>query len=248
MHDLIRQAAHTLSVARRLVVLTGAGMSKESGIPTFRDAQDGLWARYDPMRLATMEGFRADPKLVWNWYQYRFGLVNQCQPNPGHYAIVELERRLPRVVVVTQNVDGLHTLAGSGDVIELHGNIRRYKCLRGHANYTLDDLAGQDAVPPLCPTAGCGAMMRPDVVWFGEFLEPEMLNRAVAESEACDVMLIVGTSGVVQPAASLPYRAWQNRARVVEVNPTPSELTDLASIYLQGPAGEVLPQIVATLA
>ena len=243
MHDLIEQAADTLSHARRLVVLTGAGMSKESGIPTFREAQEGLWSRYDPQRLATLQGFLANPKLVWDWYQYRLGLVENARPNSGHLAIAKIEQRLPRTVVITQNIDGLHTQAGSQDVMELHGSIRRYKCLRGHTSIAQADLVGQNATPPLCPRPGCTAMVRPDVVWFGETLDPHIIHRAYAEAESCDVMLIVGTSGVVQPAASLPYQAWNARARIIEINPTPSELTDLAHIYLQGPAGEILPSV-----
>jgi NAD-dependent deacetylase len=132
-------------------------------------------------------------------------------------------------------------------VLELHGNIRRFKCLRGHTGLTMADLAGQDATPPLCPHPSCQALVRPDVVWFGEALDYRVLNQAVANSEACDVMLIVGTSGVVQPAASLPYHAWNARARIIEVNPQPSELTDLAHIYLAGPAGEMLPQVLAAM-
>lgn len=247
MHDRIQQAASILAHARRLVILTGAGISKESGIPTFREAQQGLWAQYDPQRLATMQGFLANPKLVWDWYQFRLGLVEQAQPNPGHRAIAELEQRLPQVTVITQNVDGLHVRAGSRRVMELHGNIRRFKCLRGHGNLSMADLAGQDAAPPLCPHPGCGALVRPDVVWFGENLDYRILNQAVAASEACDVMLIVGTSGVVQPAASLPYHAWDARARIVEVNPEASELTDLAHVHLAGPAGEMLPQVLAVI-
>jgi NAD-dependent deacetylase len=247
MQDLIQQAADILAQAQRPVVLTGAGISKESGIPTFREAQQGLWAQYDPQRLATMQGFLANPKLVWDWYQFRLGLVERAQPNPGHRAIAELELRLPQVTVITQNVDGLHRQAGSQHVLELHGNIRRFKCLRGHGNLSMADLAGQDAAPPLCPHPGCDALVRPDVVWFGEALDYRVLNQAVAGSEACDVMLIVGTSGVVQPAASLPYHAWNARARIIEVNPQPSELTDLAHIYLPGPAGEVLPQVLAEM-
>jgi NAD-dependent deacetylase len=247
MQDLINQAADILTHARRLVVLTGAGISKESGIPTFREAQQGLWAQQDPQRLATLQGFLANPKLVWDWYQFRLGLVEQSQPNPGHRAIVELEQRLPNVEVITQNVDGLHVLAGSQRVLELHGNIRRFKCLRGHRGLAMADLAGQDATPPLCPHPGCQALVRPDVVWFGENLDFRVLNQAMADSEACDVMLIVGTSGVVQPAASLPYNAWHNRARIIEVNPEASELTDLAHVYLAGPAGEILPQVLAVV-
>jgi NAD-dependent deacetylase len=247
MHDDIQQAAGILAHACRLVVLTGAGISKESGIPTFREAQQGLWAQVDPQRLATMQGFLANPKLVWDWYQFRLGLVEQARPNPGHRAIVALEQRLPHVEVITQNVDGLHRQAGSQHVLELHGNIRRFKCLRGHGNFSMADLAGQDAAPPLCPHPGCGALVRPDVVWFGESLDYRILNQAVAASEACDVMLIVGTSGVVQPAASLPYHAWNARARIVEVNPEASELTELAHVHLAGPAGETLPRVLEAM-
>jgi len=247
MQGLIQQAANILARARRLVVLTGAGISKESGIPTFREAQQGLWAQQDPQRLATLQGFLANPTLVWDWYQFRLGLVEQAQPNPGHRAIAELERRLPNVEVITQNVDGLHVQAGSRRVLELHGNIRRFKCLRGHTGLTMADLAGQEAAPPLCPHPGCQALVRPDVVWFGENLDYRVLNQAVAGSDACDVMLIVGTSGVVQPAASLPYHAWNARARIVEVNPEASELTDLAHVHLAGPAGEMLPQVLAAI-
>lgn len=247
MQTLIHQAADILAHARRLVVLTGAGISKESGIPTFREAQQGLWAQQDPQRLATLQGFLANPKLVWDWYQFRLGLVEQAQPNPGHRAIADLEQRLPQVDVISQNVDGLHVQAGSRRVLELHGNIRRFKCLRGHTGLTMADLAGQETAPPLCPQPGCQALVRPDVVWFGENLDYRVLNQAVAASEACDVMLIVGTSGVVQPAASLPYHAWNGRARIIEVNPQPSELTDLAYVYLAGPAGEVLPQVLAVM-
>ena len=247
MDYLIRQAASLLANARRLVILTGAGMSKESGIPTFREAQDGLWATYDPQQLATMQGFRANPKLVWDWYRYRLQLIEQAHPHPGHLAVAELEQRIRGVVVITQNVDGLHESAGSHDVLELHGSIRRFKCLRGHRGMSMDDLAGQEGTPPLCPRPGCGALVRPDVVWFGEQLDHAVIQRAFVESEACDVMLIVGTSGVVHPAASLPYQAWNRRARIIEVNPVPSELTDLAHVFLQGPAGQVLPNVLTAV-
>ena len=247
MHSDIQQAANILAHARRLVILTGAGISKESGIPTFREAQQGLWAKHDPQRLATLQGFMANPKLVWDWYQFRLGLVEQAQPNPGHRAIAALEQRLPHVEVITQNVDGLHGQAGSHRVLELHGNIRRFKCLAGHTGLTMADLAGQQATPPLCPHPGCGALVRPDVVWFGENLDYRVLNQAIADCDACDVLLIVGTSGVVQPAASLPYHAWNARARIVEVNPEKSELTEIAHVHLSGPAGELLPQVAALM-
>lgn len=247
MDDLIRQAAAVLSRAHRLVVLTGAGVSKESGIPTFREAQEGLWARHDPERLATMQGFLSNPKLVWDWYQYRLEKMIACQPNPGHEAIAALERRLPRVIVITQNIDSFHGLAGSSDVVELHGNIRRFKCLRGHRGLTMADLGGQETNPPSCPRTGCSALVRPDVVWFGEVLDQGVLARAFAESESCDVMLVVGTSGVVTPAASLPYLAQRGGATIIEVNPEPSGLTHLAQVFLRGPSGQVLPRIVTTL-
>lgn len=246
MDALIQRAASLLANARRVVVLSGAGMSKESGIPTFRDAQTGLWAQYDPQRLATMQGFRANPRLVWEWYQFRLGLVEQAQPHAGYQAVAALERLAP-VVVITQNVDGLHSLAGSSDVLELHGNIRRFKCMRGHRGLTMDDLKDQQATPPTCPRPGCNALVRPDVVWFGEQLEPAILQRAYLESEQCDVMLIVGSSGVVHPAAGLPTHAWSRRARLVEINPVPSELSELAHILLARPAGEVLPALLAAV-
>ncbi len=247
MQNLVQQAADILAHARRLVILTGAGISKESGIPTFREAQQGLWAQHDPQRLATLQGFLANPTLVWDWYQFRLRLVEQAQPNAGHRAIAALEQRLPDVEVITQNVDGLHGQAGSRRVLELHGNIRRFKCLRGHGNLTMADLAGQASAPPLCPHPGCKAKVRPDVVWFGENLDYRVLQQAAADSEACDVMLIVGTSGVVQPAASLPYQAWKSRARIIEVNPEKSELSDIAHVHLSGPAGELLPRVLAVI-
>lgn len=247
MLDLIQQAADLLSDAHSLVVLTGAGVSKESGIPTFREAQEGLWARYDPERLATMAGFLADPTLVWRWYQYRLDLAGRCQPNPGHQAIAALEAHVPDVHVITQNIDGLHQQAGSSHVLELHGSIRRFKCLRGHLNLTLAELQAQEEVPPRCPRSGCGALVRPDVIWFGETLNESVLQQAFARSQACDVMLIVGTSGIVTPAAWLPSQASQSGARIVEVNPAPSALTHLADIHLAGPAGEVLPQVVGQM-
>ncbi len=245
MEQQIQDAARRLARVQQLVVLTGAGVSKESGIPTFREAQDGLWARYDPMLMASREGFLRDPKLVWEWYEYRFGMVAAAQPNPGHLAIVELERIIPATTVITQNIDGLHQAAGSRSVIELHGSIRCYKCLGGrHTGFTRADLAGQE-MPPRCPR--CGDLLRPDVVWFGEYLPEDALTTAWALSERCDAMLVVGTSGVVQPAASLPYVAARGGALVIDVNPDRDEIAEMADIFLHGPGGEVLPALVATL-
>ncbi len=247
----ISQAARLLSASRRLVVLTGAGVSKESGVPTFRDALDGLWARYDPQELATPQAFQRNPKLVWDWYTYRRSLVKAAQPNPGHYALAELEDLLPQVVIVTQNVDDLHQRAGSSDIVALHGALMRNRCFRNcQGAPTLIDLDAledydPDAGPPACPY--CGGWVRPDVVWFNETLPPEALKRAMALSEQADVMLVVGTSGVVQPAASLPFMARSAGARVIEVNPSPGGITPIADVWLGGPSGEILPQLVSAV-
>jgi NAD-dependent deacetylase len=246
--EKIDSAARLLAESQRLVVLTGAGVSKESGVPTFRDALEGLWAQYDPQRLATPQAFRRDPKLVWDWYEYRRGLVRKADPNPGHAALVALEPLLPQVVVVTQNVDDLHQRAGSTDVVPLHGAIMRSKCFDAcQGEPTVIDVAelpDYDSVdgPPRCPH--CGAWVRPDVVWYGESLSGAVLGRASDLAQTADVMLVVGTSGVVQPAASLPYVAKRAGAVVIEVNPQPSAITQLADLWLDGPSGEVLPLVV----
>ncbi|MBN2470805.1 MAG: NAD-dependent deacylase [Anaerolineae bacterium] len=247
----INQAARLLAASQRLVVLTGAGVSKESGVPTFRDALEGLWSRFDPQELATAQAFRRNPKLVWNWYEYRRALVREAAPNPGHEALAALESLLPGVVVVTQNVDDLHQRAGSTDVIALHGAIMRSKCFnscRGEPTIiAVEALPPGDEAdgPPACPY--CGGWVRPDVVWFGESLPKQALERAFALSEAADVMLVVGTSGVVQPAASLPFAAARCGARIIEANPSRSEITTLADVWLDAPSGEVLPRVVKAL-
>jgi len=245
----LSEAVAALKRAVRVVVSSGAGMSKESGIPTFRDALEGLWARYDPAELATPEAFQRNPDLVWAWYIERSEKLCTVQPHAGHYAIAELEGLIPEVVVLTQNVDGLHVRAGSRDVVELHGNLERFKCsadCRGRP--TVIDLStisySKDHAPP-CPY--CGARVRPDVVWFGELLPPEAVERAFEEARRCQVMLVVGTSGAVQPAASLPVEARRAGAVVIEVNPAPSFITPTAHIFLQGTAGTVLPRLVAAL-
>ncbi|MBN1681752.1 MAG: NAD-dependent deacylase [Anaerolineae bacterium] len=248
---MITAAARALRDSRRLVVLTGAGISKESGIPTFRDAMDGLWARYDPHQLATPEAFERNPKLVWDWYEYRREMVRQAGPNPGHRAIVDLETYLPHVVVVTQNTDGIHQLCGSSDVITLHGSMLSNRCSRNcQGDPTLidvDDLVwDRDSGPPRCPH--CGAWVRPAVVWFGESLPPAALERAFDLSNQADVMLVVGTSGVVQPAANLPFLARRQGAVIIEVNPSRTPITAIADWHLAGPSGQILPQVIAALA
>jgi NAD-dependent deacetylase len=249
--EKIQKAADQLRKARRAVVLTGAGVSKESGIPTFRDAMDGLWSKYDPQQLATPEAFKANPKLVWDWYNSRRDTVRKARPNPGHHAIADLEDLLPEVVVVTQNIDRLHQAAGSSDVIELHGNLMDNKCFANcQGDPTLIDISvltwDAEAGPPKCPH--CGANVRPTVVWFNEILPIDALSRAKEMSTTADVMLVVGTSGVVQPAASLPYYAKRyNDAFVIDVNPVRDEIAEYADLFLDGPAGEVLPQVIQAM-
>lgn len=239
----IEAAARALARARKVVVFTGAGVSRESGIATFRDPEEGIWAKYDPIEMATLEGYLRDPAFVWAWYEHRFGKVAAAEPNPGHLAIAALEELLPNVTVVTQNIDGLHQRAGSSDVIELHGSMHRFACLRRkHGGFTLDDLSDQDERPPHCPE--CGELIRPDVVWFGEALPEDELHRAQRLSATCDAMLVVGTSGVVYPAAALPLQAAHAGAVVIDVNPEPGALTSQATIYLKGRGGDLLPRLV----
>ncbi len=245
MDDRLLAAATALAGAGRVVVYTGAGVSKESGIPTFRDPETGLWARYDPMELATEEAFLRQPELVWDWYEHRFGIVAAAEPNPGHLAIAELEKLLPDVVVVTQNVDGLHQRAGSARVIELHGTMHTFRCMSGrHRGYTRDDLSGQTQRPPRCPD---GELVRPDVVWFGESLPEGALSEAQRLAARCDVVLVAGTSGVVYPAATVPLIAHRAGAVLIDVNPARDELAEIADAHLRGAGGEVLPQLVAAV-
>lgn len=247
----IREAAQRLNQAQSLVVLTGAGVSSESGVPTFRDALTGLWAQFDPQQLATPAAFEANPKLVWDWYEYRRDLVSKVKPNAGHYAIAELEDMLPQVIVITQNIDGLHQAAGSSDVITLHGDITRHKCYANcKGDPTLIDVNklewDHEAGPPHCPY--CDAFVRPDVVWFTERLPVDALDRAFALSAKADVMLIVGTSGVVQPAAQMPYRAKRfNGGYLIDVNPDQDALTPIVDLHLDAPSGEILPQVIRAM-
>ncbi len=231
---------HRLRAARHIAVLTGAGVSAESGIPTFRDAQVGLWTRYRPEDLATPEAFERNPKLVWDWYAWRQELVRRSQPNPGHYALVRLQQQVPGFKLITQNVDGLHQVAGSTDVIELHGNIMRARCSR--EELVIDQWAASAETPPRCPH--CGAFLRPDVVWFGEILPPAALEAAAQAANTSEVFFSIGTSGVVEPAASLARVALQRGAALVEINPTITPLSARATFVLHGASGEILPALV----
>lgn len=236
-----------LQEAQNVVVFTGAGVSAESGIPTFRDALTGLWERYDASRLATSEAFRADPGLVWGWYEWRRLKVVQAQPNDAHIAIAELARHVPNLTVVTQNVDDLHERAGSQGVIHLHGSLHEPRCsdcstaFLGSLPSTPLPESGLRIDPPHCHS--CEGLVRPGVVWFGEMLPESEWAAGLASAEACDFFLSIGTSGVVYPAAELPLRALGKGATVVHVNPASFDVSD-REFFLQGPAAEQLRRLV----
>ena len=238
----LERSVEILRGANAVVVSTGAGMSKESGIPTFRDAPNALWAEFDPERLASPAGFRRDPALVWRWYGERRDMIAEAEPNAGHRAIAELERKFENFVVLTQNIDNLHRRAGSKNVVEVHGNIFRYKCFDN--NHRVDELPADDHVPPRCK---CGSLLRPDVVWFGELLPARALDQCFDALQKCDVIVVVGTSGMVHPAAGFPAVAKETGALVIEVNPEETPITAGADVFVQGPAGEVLPEIARGL-
>ena len=222
-----------------IAVLTGAGVSAECGIPTFR-GEGGLWKTHRAEELATPGAFAEDPRLVWEWYDYRRQICASKDPNPAHYAITRLDEALPNFLLVTQNVDGLHRRAGTKRMVELHGNLFRARCTECGA--VTDAL--QVPLPEIPPRCGCGGLLRPDVVWFGEALPEDALRGGLDASRDCDLMVVVGTSGVVQPAASMPLLAKQAGARVIEVNPDPTPITPFADLHLEGKAGAVLPGLV----
>ena len=235
----VGQVRDWVHAAKHIAVLTGAGMSAESGVPTFRDAQTGLWAKFDPQQLATEDAFRADPAMVWDWYAHRREMIAKVEPNAGHRALAAFQRRHPpRLTLITQNVDGLHQRAGSQGVLALHGNIGEDKWL--------------DAPRPCCtaqaPVAGrppacgiCGNMRRPAVVWFGEMLPVDVLQAAEEAARRSDLTLVVGTSGVVHPAAGL---ARLTRGHMVVINPDETALDDAAHAVLRGTAATLLPQLL----
>lgn len=237
----IEKAAQLLAHAQRIVCLTGAGVSAESGVATFRNAETGLWSQFAPQQLASQEGFSADPGLVWRWYMHRLDMVERAWPNAGHDALAALERLAASFTLVTQNVDDLHERAGSRRILHLHGRIARFHCNRCHFEHDLLPSERRASEPPACHN--CGGLIRPSVVWFGENLPRRVLDHAWREAERCDLLLVVGTSGVVYPAAHLPLVAKQSGARIVDVNPEPSEISALADVFLQGPSGELLPQV-----
>lgn len=241
----IQQAAQALAQARSIVCLTGAGVSAESGVATFRDAQTGLWSKFDPQRLASQEGFADDPGLVWRWYMDRLRTVEAAAPNPGHLALARLEALTPAFTLVTQNVDDLHERAGSRQVYHIHGRINHFRCNYCRIAYPLHLHEHAQELPPTCPH--CGERVRPDVVWFGESLPGDVVDLAWRAAETCDVMLVVGTSGVVYPVAQLPSVAKQAGALVIDVNPQCTPISELADIFLQGAGGVILPQLLDAL-
>ncbi|MGB1287386.1 MAG: SIR2 family NAD-dependent protein deacylase, partial [Aggregatilineales bacterium] len=228
-----------------IAVLTGAGVSKESGIPTFRDAMEGLWAEYDPQELATPIAFMMNPELVWNWYEWRRTLLADKKPNPGHLALAKLQK-YKQVSVITQNVDDLHEQAGSTDVIHLHGNIATHKCFANCQGMpTIVDISTLDyeqGTVPKCPY--CDANIRPNVVWYGEFLPPEEVKKAKEVSRNCDVMLVIGTSGAVYSATIMIATAQEQGATIIEVNPNDSLVSPMADLKLEAPSGIALPKVM----
>ena len=239
--NAIERAREWLRTASRAAALTGAGISAESGIPTFRGA-GGLWRNFRPEDLATPEAFARDPKTVWEWYDWRRGLIRDAKPNLGHYALAQLERRMGgRFVLITQNVDGLHNRAGSERVLKLHGDIWWTLCtacgdVRSDFRVPLPEL------PPRC--AACGGLLRPGVVWFSEPLPARTWEQAEEAARTCDVLIVAGTSAVVYPAASLAPLAKRHGARIIEINTEATPLSGEADLCLKGPSGEILPQII----
>lgn len=237
-----------LQEAKHVVVFTGAGVSAESGIPTFRDALTGLWERFDAEDLATPSAFIKDRELVWGWYEWRRMKVLRSQPNPAHIAIAELAKLVPKLTVVTQNVDDLYERAGSTDVLHLHGTLHSPRCFTCGQPHILppsipeEPEGGRRLCPPSC--SHCGGSIRPGVVWFGEDLAENELHRAFAAAKECDVLFAIGTSGLVQPAARIPALAKQAGAKVVQVNPTSTQLDDACTWSLRGTAGNVLPRLL----
>jgi len=238
MSSSIKDARERVRAAQAIAVLTGSGVSAESGIPTFR-SNGGYWKQYRFEDLATPQGFARDPKFVWQWYEERRRAIAVARPNAGHEALVAMERRAPRFTLITQNVDGLHDLAGSVNTIKLHGDIWTVRCLKcGREKVDRSELTD---LPPHC---GCGGMLRPGVVWFGEMLPEGAMERAAAAVGASDVLIVAGTSAQVYPAAGLIPLAIANCSTVIEVNPDATDFSDEVTFALRRPSAEILPQLV----
>lgn len=231
-----------LAQAKSLLVITGAGISAESGIPTFRGA-DGLWKNYRAEELATLDAFERDPETVWQWYDWRRSIIGKAEPNPGHLAIKELEDMFESFLLITQNVDGLHSRSGIKNIVEIHGNLWRVRCTREGKVSMLMDIPLK-SIPPKCD---CGAVLRPDVVWFGESIPSYALDLSFNILEQCDTLIVVGTSGVVYPVASFPQTVKDNGGYVVEVNVEPTPISAIADASLYGNSGDILPMVVKWL-
>lgn len=238
-YQFSKRLKEILSENSKVSVVTGAGVSKESGIPTFR-GKDGLWRNYNAMELATPESFATNPSLVWEWYQWRRGIIKPIEPNPGHDAIAAMERFFENFTLITQNIDGLHAKAGNKKILELHGNIWRVRCVEEGTVLDCYDHPLEE-IPPKC---SCGAFLRPHVVWFGEALDSSILTESFRKASESDLCLVIGTSGIVYPAAAIPVDAKNHGAYLAEVNPNPSNLTTAADEVIQGPSAEVLPELI----
>lgn len=240
---MLDRLAQEIMNCKCAAALTGAGISAESGVPTFR-GKEGLWGKFRPEELATMDAFMANPQMVWEWYNWRRKLLSEVKPNEGHYALCSLADRFEHFSLITQNVDGLHRQAGSTDILELHGNISRNKCMDCSAPFDEPDEIDPEKIP-LC--LKCGGKIRPDVVWFGEMLDEEIIQKAFEEAERADLFFSIGTSAVVHPAASLPMTAKRHGAILVEINVESTPLTALADFYFPVKSGELLPRLVSRL-
>jgi NAD-dependent deacetylase len=250
MHDAaIALAAQWIHDSKQVVILTGAGVSKESGIDTYRDGEDSTWSKFNPMEVATHRALQENPQKVWEFTMARLKEMTPAKPNPGHFGLADLQKYKGNVPIITQNIDDLHEQAGSRDVIHLHGRLNRFKCKADcQGKPTLLDLASlsdDKNQPPLCPH--CGDIVRPDIVLFGEILPEAELNRAEELSLTCDLMLVIGTSGLVSPADSLPKKAKRNSATIIEINPAYSMITRIADLKIEAPSGIIMPAIIKAL-
>ena len=235
--NLILEARDLVENADSITVLTGAGISAESGIPIFR-GNEGLWNNFKPEELASPQAFKLNPDLVWQWYDWRRNIINDAQPNSGHYALAEIERQKHKFTLITQNIDGLHHLAGNQNITEMHGNIWETRCENCNAierNYEVP----LTKLPPICNR--CNSILRPNIVWFGEIIPMEVIDRGLLAIDECDLMLIIGTSGIVEPAASMGLIAKQSDKKVIEINLEPTPNSGLYDISIQGKSGEILP-------
>jgi len=239
MEEKILEAKKIIDNASNVTVLSGAGISAESGIPTFR-GEDGLWKNFRPEDLATPEAFSKDPKLVWEWYEWRRKLIKDSKPNPGHYALADLEQQVADYTLITQNIDGLHQMAGSRNIVEMHGNLWQIRCTNcGNIEQNFE--VPFKELPPLCKD--CNSLGRPNIVWFGEMIPMPIIDKSLTSIENCQVMLIIGTSGVVEPAASMGLVAKQTGKTVIEINLETTPNSNFYDLSINGKSGEILPRI-----